>query len=141
MSAVERKHERINRLLENLIELSGRGVPIIVEGIRDRDCLRDLGVQGEVICVQSYGNGFNDFIQELSGQQGVVVLTDFDDEGEILAARLSQELMRVHVRVNQTIWKQLKDLARSDIRSVEELRGLLARLRVEVYGPRAVYDF
>jgi 5S rRNA maturation endonuclease (ribonuclease M5) len=137
MSAVERKFERITKLLETLTQLSERGDTIVVEGIRDLECLRELGIHGEVICTQSNGNGFGDLVEQLSTRPEVIILTDFDDEGEILAARLSQELTRLRVRVNHSIWRQLKDLARGDIRSIEEMRGLLERLRVRVYGPRA----
>jgi 5S rRNA maturation endonuclease (ribonuclease M5) len=121
--------------------LSERGVPIVVEGMRDRECLRALGVRGEIVCTQSFGNGFGEFVSGLSGHREVIVLTDFDDEGEMLSTRLSQELARAQIRVNTSIWRQLHDLARSDIRSIEELGGLLEKLRVHVFGPRAVYSF
>ncbi|MCX6660444.1 MAG: hypothetical protein NTX81_08745 [Candidatus Bathyarchaeota archaeon] len=58
-------------------------------------------------------------------------MTDFDGEGVRLAAKLIDEMSRMKVKVDLTIWKRLKALSRSEIRAVEELADYVEKLRLE----------
>jgi len=130
-ASLRRKFEDIEKTLKRIVSSSRDGIPIIVEGRRDKEALRRLKIPGIVICLKSSGNGFYDFTANLADEREVIVLTDFDKEGTRLAAKLIDELTHMKVKVNVAIWKKLKALCRSEIRAIEELDGLVEDLREE----------
>jgi 5S rRNA maturation endonuclease (ribonuclease M5) len=130
-ASLRRKFEDIEKTLKQIVSSSRDGIPIIVEGRRDREALRRLKIPGIVICLKSSGNGFYDFTANLADKREVIVLTDFDKEGARLAAKLIDELTHMKVKVNVAIWKKLKALCRPEVRAIEELVGLVENLREE----------
>ena len=130
-ASLRRKFEDIEKTLKRIVSSSRDGIPIIVEGRRDKEALRRLKIPGIVICLKSSGNGFYDFTANLADKREVIVLTDFDKEGTRLAAKLIDELTHMKVKVDVAIWKKLKALCRSEIRAIEELDGLVEDLREE----------
>ena len=130
-ASLRRKFEDIEKTLKRIVSSSRDGIPIIVEGRRDKEALRRLKIPGIVICLKSSGNGFYDFTANFADKREVIVLTDFDKEGTRLAAKLIDELTHMKVKVNVAIWKKLKSLCRSEIRAIEELDGLVEDLREE----------
>jgi len=130
-ASLRRKFEDIEKTLKRIVSSSRDGIPIIVEGRRDKEALRRLKIPGIVICLKSSGNGFYDFTANFADKREVIVLTDFDKEGTRLAAKLIDELTHMKVKVNVAIWKKLKALCRSEIRAIEELDGLVEDLREE----------
>jgi len=131
-TADERKYERIDRLTRKLVARSKLGTPIIVEGRRDRLSLRRLGVEGKILCLKSSAMGFFDFLEEIKLWREVIILTDFDREGRELSSQLVRELSRVRVKTDDSFWRELRSLGRSEIRSVEELADYVERLRKTV---------
>jgi len=75
-------------LLSELSEYSGRGAIIIVEGKRDIFSLRRLGIEGnfELATNDSIYN-FTETVAKIGNE--VVVLTDWDRRGDLLAVKLS----------------------------------------------------
>jgi len=130
-ASLRRKFEDIEKTLKRIVSSSRDGIPIIVEGRRDKEALRRLKIPGIVVCLKSSGNGFYDFTANLADKREVIVLTDFDKEGTRLAAKLIDELTHMKVKVNVAIWKKLKALCRSEVRAIEELAGLVENLREE----------
>ncbi|MGB6680830.1 MAG: toprim domain-containing protein [Candidatus Bathyarchaeia archaeon] len=130
-ASLRRKFEDIEKTLKRIVSSSRDGIPIIVEGRRDKEALRRLKIPGIVICLKSSGNGFYDFTANLADKREVIVLTDFDKEGTRLAAKLIDELTHMKVKVNVAIWKKLKALCRPEVRAIEELDGLVENLREE----------
>ena len=131
-TADERKYERIDRLTRKLVARSKLGTPIIVEGRKDRLSLRRLGVEGEILCLKSSAMGFFDFLEEIKRWREVIILTDFDREGKELSWQLVRELSRVRIKTDDSFWRELRSLGRSEIRSVEELADYVERLRKTV---------
>ena len=130
-ASLRRKFEDIEKTLKHIVSSSREGIPIIVEGRRDKEALRRLKIPGIVICLKSSGNGFYDFTANLANKREVIVLTDFDKEGTRLAAKLIDELTHMKVKVNVAIWKKLKAISRPEVRAIEELAGLVENLREE----------
>jgi len=129
LSAYKRKYERLDRLTRKLITRSKLGTPIIVEGRKDELSLRQLGVEGKILCMKSLGIGFYDFVEGLRSVREVIVLTDFDREGKELSSQLVKELSRIRVKADDSLWRELRSLGRSEIRSVEELAKYVEKLR------------
>lgn len=60
-----------------------------------------------------------------------MLLTDFDREGRDLSARMAKELVHLKIRTDDVLRKQLSALVRQDVRTVEELYGLMEKMREE----------
>jgi 5S rRNA maturation endonuclease (ribonuclease M5) len=73
------------------------------------------------------------FVEELDSRRDVIVLTDFDHEGVALAKRLARTLNSQRIHANLVLWRELRGLTRSDVRSVEELPKFHQRLQTEVF--------
>ena len=129
-SALKRKSEKIDKLIQKLVSRSELGIPIIVEGRKDKVSLRRLGVRGEIYCIKSTGLKFLDFVEKISSKRETIILTDFDKEGKDLLFQHVRELTRIHTKADDSFWRQLKSLGRSEIRSVEELADYVNKLRL-----------
>jgi 5S rRNA maturation endonuclease (ribonuclease M5) len=128
---LEVRLEKLRRLIDRLSYESHKGSVIVVEGIRDRDSLRKMGITGRVLCLQSSRKNTLGFVEELQGAGDVIVLTDFDREGTFLARKLARILNAERMRSNLILWRDLRRLTRSDIRSIEELPKYYQRLQVK----------
>ena len=127
--------ERLERILEHLSRESEEGNLIIVEGAKDKNALRAMGIRGRICCLQSSRLNPLEFVEELGDIQQAIVLTDFDGQGIQLAHRLSRTLNSRGSFANTSIWRMLRELTRSNVRSVEELPGYRESLRLEVEKP------
>ena len=88
----KRKMEKMLDLITDLADYSTRGVPILVEGKRDESALKGLGIEGRIIRVRQYRKRLFELAEELTFYKTVIILTDFDQEGEKLADELSKHL-------------------------------------------------
>ncbi len=138
MSAmIEERLGRIDRILSVLAEESSNGTPVIVEGSRDKECLRGLGVRGRILCVKSGRERLMDMVERAKLGRSVIILTDFDTEGRRLARYLGGELATRGIKVNLKIWKELRSLCHSEVVGVEDLAGFVGRMRVAAQKPSA----
>ena len=126
---LEVRLEKLQKLLDRISHESQEGGVIVVEGIRDRDSLRKIGITGRVLCLQNSRKNVMRFAEELHDVNEVIILTDFDREGVFLAKRLTRILNAENIRNNLVLWRDLRRLARSDIRSIEELPKYYQRLQ------------
>jgi len=123
--------ERFRKLIDRVSFESERGGVIVVEGLRDRESLRGMGISGRILCLQSSRKNAAGFVEEMQGIRDVIVLTDFDREGVFLAKKLARILNSQNVHANLVLWRELRQLTRSDVRSIEELPKYYQRMRVE----------
>jgi 5S rRNA maturation endonuclease (ribonuclease M5) len=128
---VEVRFEKLERLIDQISEESGKGGVIVVEGNRDRDSLREIGITGSILCLQSSRKNTLGFVEGLHDVDKVIILTDFDREGVRLAKRLARVLSAERIRNNLVLWQELRRLTRGDIRSIEELPKYYQRLQVK----------
>jgi 5S rRNA maturation endonuclease (ribonuclease M5) len=133
---LEVRLEKFQKLIEQISLESQDGSIIVVEGLRDKDALRNMGVSGTILSLQNSRMNTMSFAEQLSDTRGVVVLTDFDRQGVFLAKSLSRSLNAQHVRTNLILWRDLRRLAKSDARSIEELPKLYERLQNNLFAPR-----
>jgi len=121
--------ERAKRLKEflQLLYETNNSAPLIVEGKRDLLALRKLGFTGEIIAVHS-GSGLYDFCHSILERfNKVILLMDWDENGDILQKKLSDNL--------HGLWEEfshfrevLKMLCQKDIKAIEDIPILLKRL-------------
>ena len=128
------KEEKIAETLDSLREESARGTLILVEGKKDVEALRNLGVEGPVLMVKTGGKSFLDVISELEKTEvsEVVLLLDFDRRGRQGTNRLRHSLESVGIKVNLEFWRALAGSVGKDLQCVEGLTGYLENLRAKI---------
>jgi 5S rRNA maturation endonuclease (ribonuclease M5) len=131
--------ERIEELLSELSEYSGRGAIIIVEGKRDILSLKRLGIDGnfELATRHSLFN-FAERIAQLGSE--AVILTDWDRRGNLLAIKLSGYFESFGLKPELEIRNKLRLISQKEIKDVESLYTYVSRLRLKT-GSCSTQDF
>jgi len=128
MSSQERRKEKLERILWRIAGESSSGTVIIVEGRKDKEALRKLGLAGPIVCFKSSGKGLADFLGNIEARK-IMVLTDFDKEGKDISARINEELAHLNIKTNHTLRKRLGALVRQDARTIQDLFRYVERIR------------
>ncbi|PIU59886.1 hypothetical protein COS86_01835 [Candidatus Bathyarchaeota archaeon CG07_land_8_20_14_0_80_47_9] len=128
---LKEKEEKIQQLLERLIEESARGTPIIVEGKKDVETLRALGVQGTIVSAKTGGKSRLDVISEveIARPREVILLLDFDRQGKEWSKILKERLERARIRPNLKFWKELQGLVSKEVKDIEGLTSYIETLK------------
>jgi Small primase-like proteins (Toprim domain) len=115
--------------LQNHVE---QGIPILIEGKKDEEALKKLGINGNFIKVS--GSPFKLFeIAELatSSSSKVIILTDFDKKGAELAKRLSEDIQSLGSHPILEIRRKIMGITRRYIKDIESLPKHLEQLELE----------
>jgi len=124
-SKEDRRLEEVEDVLSSIRELDGDSC-ILVEGLRDREALRALGVVGKVSCLQRGSGSISERLERIDAKK-IIVLTDFDPKGRHLA-KLAHRLLAARGRkVDLTTWCMLKSYVGRDVRDVEGLAAYVLR--------------
>jgi 5S rRNA maturation endonuclease (ribonuclease M5) len=128
---LQEKIEKIEDIIAKVVEASARGRLVVVEGKKDADTLRELGVAGAIFTVKTGGKSFLDVATEIeaSAPIEVVLFLDFDRRGREGTMRLQRSLELVHIKVNIKLWRELRALTGHEIQCVESLLAYLCSLR------------
>jgi 5S rRNA maturation endonuclease (ribonuclease M5) len=135
---LKEKEEKILQVLEALAEESAKGKPIVVEGKKDVEALRALGVAGAVLTVKTGGKSFLDAVSEIEKMRvpEVILFLDFDRRGKQGTKRLKQSLERAKIKPNTKFWRALSALVGKEIQCIESLTAYLTTLRAKVSAQR-----
>jgi 2,5-diamino-6-(ribosylamino)-4(3H)-pyrimidinone 5'-phosphate reductase len=128
---LKEKEEKIQQLLERLIEESARGTPIIVEGKKDIETLRTLGIQGKIVSAKTGGKSRLDVISEVEKTEAheVILLLDFDRRGKEWSKILKEHLERARIRPNLKFWNELQGLVSKEVKDIEGLTSYVETLK------------
>jgi 5S rRNA maturation endonuclease (ribonuclease M5) len=120
--------EEVEQIVDELKDRALCGAVVLVEGPRDRDALRRLGISGEIV-MTSQRQLFP--LAESLARSGkdIVVLTDWDERGDEVAKQVSMYLEADGARPDNEIRGSLKSLVRKEIKDVESLHGYVEKLR------------
>ena len=131
---LQEKEEKLTEALNTLAEESARGTTVLVEGRKDVETLRNLGVQGPILTVKTGGKSFLDVVSELEEQRlaKVVLLLDFDRRGKQGTNRLRRNLERTGIKVDLVVWLALLGSVGKDVQCVEGLTAYLKRLKARI---------
>ena len=132
------RFERLQKLLHRLKNEAEEGSVIVVEGARDKKSLETMGIKGKIVCLQSSRRSTYSFAEQFDGMRNVIVLMDFDRQGVFLANHLARVLNSQSIHANLVLWRELRSLTRSELRSIEELPRLHDRLQTEVQFHRSM---
>ena len=107
---------------------------VVVEGKRDAEALRSLGIDAEFYFISGSVSSVNQLAESLSklGKE-VIVLTDFDKKGRELASRLIRELQScgVKVKINTEVRKNLMRAFNGiKIGEIEDLASLFEKFNI-----------
>ena len=122
-------HEK--RILEIFEEIDKKypEVLIIVEGMRDEKLLRDFGLKARIMRTQM-GLSRPELIHKIEDCLGpsrrVIILTDFDEEGNEIAAFLKIELELMRVKILERYRREIAQNM-GNLRCIEELVVLFKR--------------
>lgn len=128
------KEEQISEVLGQLAEESSKGTLVLVEGKKDVEALRSLGLEGPISSVKTGGKSFLDIASEIQdhGTSKVVLLLDFDRRGKQGTNRLRRNLERTGVKVDMSAWLALLTLAGKDVPCIEGIPSYLEDLRGKI---------
>ena len=131
MSAhLRERQEKIQQTLERLAEESAKGTPIIVEGKKDVETLRSLGIQGQLVTAKTGGKSRLDLISEIEkiGGREVILLLDFDRRGREWTAILRQNLEKAGIKANVSFRRELLRFAGRELKDIEGLAAYMQTL-------------
>lgn len=131
---LKEKEEKIQRIIAALTEESAKGKPIIVEGKKDAQALRELGVNGKILTVKTGGKSFIEATAEIEklGAREVILLLDFDRRGKEGTERLQQNLERAKIKANTRFWRELHAFVGREIHCIESLTSYLKTLQEKI---------
>jgi 5S rRNA maturation endonuclease (ribonuclease M5) len=108
----------VSDFVRDLNQLSEDGWSILVEGQRDEKALRRLGFRGHLASVSSVRRrGMGAF----EDSRKVVILTDLDREGAVLASRYLKALTHEGLRTSLAERRRLKHASRGIFLHIENL--------------------
>jgi 5S rRNA maturation endonuclease (ribonuclease M5) len=120
------------KLIHQLIEYNQQ-VPVVVEGQRDAESLRHLGLTGEILKLHT-GKTIHDFCEELAQRYSqFILLIDWDERGNDLLTKIGRHL--------ETGWQEfsyfrtgLTTLCGKNLQEVEDLASWFESLQAEAEG-------
>lgn len=113
-----------------MLEKSQEGAVIVVEGLKDVNALRSLGMKGEIFCVKTRRTPLYDVFHELLEKKTeLIILTDFDRRGTQLAGKMTHYLEHHGKAPNLTFWLKLKGLLSGDVKDVEGLAAYIENIK------------
>lgn len=127
LTPTERLEELENVLaeLEHLSETS----PIVVEGTKDVDALKRLGITKNVRHLNRGESVFN-FCEGLSRRsRTLVILTDWDRKGGMLARMLKEACHANEIEADLRVRTKLVILSKKEVKDIESLPTFIERLR------------
>jgi 5S rRNA maturation endonuclease (ribonuclease M5) len=128
MLTPEERLEQLEKVFDDLEDFS-QNVPIVVEGIRDVEALRRLGIAKNVVALNRGISVFS-FSERISKEhRKAVILTDWDRRGGQLARMLKEALMANGVEVIDRIRTQIVILSKKEVKDIESLPTYIDRLR------------
>jgi 5S rRNA maturation endonuclease (ribonuclease M5) len=108
----------LSDFIRDLNQRSGQGWSLLIEGPRDEKALRSLGYGGRLITVSMLGrNGAGTF----GDSKKVMILTDLDREGALLAAKFVKRLNHEGFKTSLTERRRLKAASRGVFLHIENL--------------------
>jgi len=124
--------EALEELIASLLDASYQGAAIIVEGRRDEQALRALGLPGPVI-MASRRSALDLAEDAARNYPQIILLTDWDRKGDEMCSTIERHLRSVGSRPDREIRSRLKKLVKKEIKDVESLSQYTERMR-EQYG-------
>ncbi|MDG6942384.1 MAG: toprim domain-containing protein [Nitrososphaerota archaeon] len=124
----------LSSFVRDLNDKSEEGWSLLVEGPRDYVALKELGYRGQVFTISVLGRGG---YAALRGVTKVVILTDLDREGTLLASKYLRLLAHEGIKASLSERRRLRSASRGVFLHIENLSRFSesSTARVEPDGP------
>lgn len=131
---LKNKAEQILQVLEQLAEENRNGKPILVEGRKDAEALKTLGINGQIILAKTGGKTLLDVISEVeaANPSEIILLPDFDRRGRELTANLKRHMEKAGIKANLHFWLRLSSLVGREVKDVEGLAAYMETLKSKI---------
>ncbi len=123
----EERLERIEEVLDRLAEMLPDHI-ILVEGNKDIEALKALGIEADTFCVQVGGGPVKAAEHVWRSGKKALILTDWDRRGGNLAHLLRENLSSLGVEYDDRVRSELASLTRPYGKDVESLDSVMALL-------------
>ena len=124
----EKRLENIEKIIDELIQLSTEDAIFIVEGKRDVQALKNLGIDGHFeIATQRSLSNFCESIAQLN--EKVILLTDWDRRGNMLMLKMTKHFHSLGVNPDVRLREHLVSIVQKEIKDVESLPTYVIKLR------------
>jgi len=125
--------EELEKVIAELKELTREGAILVVEGRKDVESLRYLGINGHILLASQ--QPLLDLTESLSRSgKKIVLLTDWDNKGYLIAKKLEKHLLAYGIIPDTRIRSKLRSLSKKSIKDIESLNNYVNKLRYEVHG-------
>ena len=101
---------------------------ILVEGRRDVESLRNIGVTSEIICI-SYRKIYDFTLDLIKKDKKIIILTDFDSKGTQLFKKYRKELESMGANVDTKYYRELKHYLKKFVKGIEDIDSFLFTLQ------------
>jgi 5S rRNA maturation endonuclease (ribonuclease M5) len=122
----EMEIRELKTVFHELIRASDSGAIIIVEGPSDRDSLRTLGVEGEILLASTQPDV--NLVDSITPDAEVIILSDWDTEGKKIEERLNKLFSSKGIVVNTEFRRRIFRLVGREIKSIENLSQYLEEI-------------
>lgn len=125
--------EKLEEIITELKELAQSGAIIVVEGKKDAESLRFLGINGDIRLASH--QPLLEFTELLSKtRKQIILLTDWDKKGSLVAGKLIKYLSVYGIMPDTNIRLKLRALSKKRIKDIESLNNYINKLRYEIHG-------
>jgi 2,5-diamino-6-(ribosylamino)-4(3H)-pyrimidinone 5'-phosphate reductase len=93
--------------------------PIIVEGKKDVESLRNLGIKGIISSLN--GRSINDLVDQFRNFSKIIILTDYDSEGVKIKNKLVRNLQLEGIKTELSYYNILRKILKGGVLQVEGL--------------------
>ena len=128
---LKEKEDKILEIIAQLCAESSRGTSILVEGRKDVEALRNLGVVGRIFSVKTGGKSMVQTLVEIEEARisEIILLLDFDEQGRKMTRRLKEDFERIRIKSNLHFWSALQGILGREVQCVEGIQAYLITLR------------
>ncbi len=128
------KEEKIREIIDRLSAESAKGTLIVVEGRKDVETLRNLGINGYILSIKTGGKTVQDILDQIRNLKSkeVILMLDFDSHGKETTIKLKQELERQKIEPNTHFWNSLKAMLGKDVQCIEGIDAFLTTLNSKI---------
>jgi len=123
--------------IKRIVNEINLNTPVVVEGKKDKAALNKLGFKKTI---DVSGKTLHEITDKIKSDnfKSVIILTDFDDEGEIKASQLKKLFTHLKIKVDSFARKRFKSLK---IHKIEELNSFTKIMEDDYYGKTcSIYD-
>ena len=124
--------KKLLSIVEELQNLAEQGMPILVEGKKDEEALKNLGINGNFMKVSGSPLKLFEIAEKAAKSSSkIIILTDFDKKGNELAKKLSEDIQELGSHPDLEIRRKIMGITRRYIKDIESLERHLRQLELE----------